>query len=60
VFPNFLLDEEPELWQEKLKVGGPPLVFVFNRDNRIVLKSGETGAVDMAAVDRAVEEQLRK
>ncbi len=58
--PNFLLDEESDLWQEKLGVGGPPLIYVFNRENRFVLKSGETGAVDLAAVDRTVEELLKK
>jgi thiol-disulfide isomerase/thioredoxin len=30
-FTNYLLDEKPEGWQEKLKIDGPPLVVVFNR-----------------------------
>lgn len=31
-FPNFLLDEEPEVWQEKLKMIAPPAVFVYDRE----------------------------
>jgi hypothetical protein len=31
VFPNFVLDEKSEFWQEKLKFDGPPCVFVFDR-----------------------------
>jgi hypothetical protein len=31
-FTNLVLDEKPEVWQEKLKINGPPCVFVFNRD----------------------------
>ncbi|MBL8798438.1 MAG: redoxin domain-containing protein [Planctomycetia bacterium] len=34
LFPNFLLDEEVSLWQEKFDINGPPAIFVFNRDNR--------------------------
>ena len=33
-FSNFILDEKPEYWQEKLKIDGPPCVFVFNRDGK--------------------------
>jgi len=30
-FANYLLDEKAETWQEKLKIDGPPLVVVFDR-----------------------------
>ena len=33
-FTNLVLDEKPEVWQEKLKINGPPCVFVFNRDGK--------------------------
>ena len=33
-FTNLVLDEKPEVWQEKLKIYGPPCVFVFNRDGK--------------------------
>jgi thiol-disulfide isomerase/thioredoxin len=35
-FTNYLLDETPTLWQSKLKIDGPPLVFVFNRKGELV------------------------
>ena len=37
-FPNFLLDEEPEVWQEKLKMTGPPVVFVYDREGALAKK----------------------
>lgn len=42
-FPNYILDEKEEVWQEKLKISGPPCVFVFDRDGKIAKKfdSGE-------------------
>src|SRR4051812_48491739 len=35
---NLLLDEGSDVWQEKLKVEAPPSVFVFDQENRLVLK----------------------
>ncbi len=37
-FPNFLLDEEPEVWQEKLKMIAPPAVFVCDREGAMAEK----------------------
>ena len=37
-FSNYILDEKPELWQEKLKIDGPPVIYVFDRDNHFVKK----------------------
>jgi hypothetical protein len=34
-FTNVILDEKPEVWQEKLKFEGPPSVFVFNQDGEV-------------------------
>jgi hypothetical protein len=34
-FPNVILDEKPEVWQEKLNFDGPPAVFVFNPDGKL-------------------------
>jgi hypothetical protein len=34
-FQNFVLDEKPEVWQEKLRFDGPPCVFVFNQQGGI-------------------------
>ena len=33
-FTNVVLDEKPEVWQEKLQFDGPPCVFVFNREGK--------------------------
>jgi thiol-disulfide isomerase/thioredoxin len=37
-FSNYLLDEDAALWQEKWKVNGVPVVFVFDRDGRRAAK----------------------
>lgn len=33
-FTNLILDEKPDLWQEKLGFFGPPYFFVFNREGK--------------------------
>ncbi len=33
-FPNFWLDEEIEVWVDRLQIISPPAVFVFNREGR--------------------------
>jgi hypothetical protein len=33
-FQNFWLDEEEEVWQAKLEIGGPPLQVVFGKDGK--------------------------
>jgi thiol-disulfide isomerase/thioredoxin len=60
-FTNLLLDEPPEVWQAKLKVQGPPCVFVLNQDNRIVKKLpvGDEG-VDYNEIEKAVVQWLKK
>ena len=30
-FPNFLLNEESEVWQDKFKMRGPPVAYIFDR-----------------------------
>jgi hypothetical protein len=37
-FTNVMLDAKPEVWQEKLKIDGPPCIYVFDRDGRFVKK----------------------
>ncbi len=58
---NLHLDEEASLWQTKFRTDGPPLVFVFDRDNRIALRLpvGDE-AVDYAAIEKKVQELLKK
>lgn len=37
-FPNYLLDEEVSLWQDKWDLSAPPAVFVFDRKNQRAAK----------------------
>lgn len=56
-FANLLLDETPEFYQTKLKIDGPPCVYLFNRDNRFVLKhdgSKEGGLIDYALFEKRI------
>jgi hypothetical protein len=55
-FANFVLDATGDEWQDKLKINGPPCVYVFNRDNHIALKLVEE--VDYAVVEKAVQSLL--
>jgi hypothetical protein len=57
-FTNLLLNEEPEAWQDKLSISGPPCLYFFDRANRWVKKVGENDTRDPAAEDRLVEQLL--
>jgi thiol-disulfide isomerase/thioredoxin len=57
-FANFQLDEKPEFWQQKLKIDGPPCVFVFGRRGEL-LKRYHDG-VDYADVEAVVVEALKQ
>jgi hypothetical protein len=66
-FPNFILDIPQEEWQQKLKVDGPPCIYVFNKDNRFVKKLPVNDAkgepvekVDFAVIDKVVADLLKK
>src|SRR5262245_31153844 len=58
-FPNFILDEKPEIWQEKFDSATLPIVFVFDRDGKIADKfgGGEDVYVD---VEKVVVDLLKK
>src|SRR5687768_12559317 len=62
---NYLLDEDSSVWQEKLKVIGVPVVYVFNREGRIEKKWTENpprGEEKKRAeeLDRLVEQLLQQ
>src|SRR5579864_382802 len=57
-FANFILDEKPEVWQQKLKIDGPPCVFVFGRKGEL-LKRYHDG-VDYKDVEVIVVEALKQ
>ncbi len=59
-FTNVLLPEENK---SKLKIEGPPLIFVFDRDNRIAARfePGKNGEeIDKKAVEGVVRKLLEK
>lgn len=57
-FSNFLLAEKPDVWQAKLKIDGPPCLFIFNRQGELVRKFHDD--LDYAEVERLVESLLRR
>jgi thiol-disulfide isomerase/thioredoxin len=66
-FPNWLLKARPEEWQKKLKSETVPVIFVFDRRNRLVKKlpvlddkGDEKEPVDYQAIERLVVELLKK
>jgi hypothetical protein len=59
-FPNYWLHEESSFWLEKLKISGPPCVYVFNRDNQWVAKYDKLEESDQADIEQRVRELLKK
>jgi hypothetical protein len=60
-FTNVLLDETPELYQSKLKIDGPPCIYIFSRDNSWVLKrdgAGPEGRIDYEVFEKRIVELL--
>lgn len=55
-FSNYLLAEKPEVWQAKLKIDGPPCVFVFNRKGQLLKKYHDD--VDYREIEKIVKEAL--
>jgi hypothetical protein len=62
-FTNVYLDELLAVWSDKLRTSSPPLLYVFDRDNRVVRRfSGEEKdtPIDHAAIEKLVQELLKK
>jgi hypothetical protein len=57
-FTNLWLDEDSEVWQEKLKLDGPPAVFVFDREGKPVKKFMDD--FTYADVEKVVAELMKK
>jgi thiol-disulfide isomerase/thioredoxin len=57
-FVNYLLAEEPAVWQAKLKIDGPPCVFVFNRKGQLLKKYHDD--VDYGEIERIVQTALKQ
>jgi thiol-disulfide isomerase/thioredoxin len=56
-FANFLLTEKPKVWQAKLKIEGPPCVFVFNRRGKLVKRFSDN--VNYKEIEAVVVESLK-
>lgn len=54
-FTNLLLDENEKDWQTKLKIDGPPLILVYDRDGKEVKRFE-----DYTDVEKLVVELLQK
>src|SRR5260370_28957395 len=60
-FANFLLNETDEEWQKKLKIDGPPAVFVFDRDGTPAKKfDAGSESFTYADVETVVAELMEK
>jgi thiol-disulfide isomerase/thioredoxin len=57
-FTNYVLDEKPEVWQQKLKIDGPPCVFVFGRKGELLKRYND--GVDYQDVESVVVEALKQ
>ena len=58
-FPNYLLNEDITVWQDKLKIAGPPCVFVFDQQGRQVAKF-DNNDTDKVPVYERVEARVRE
>jgi hypothetical protein len=59
-FPNYWLLEESGVWSSKLKISGPPCVYVFNRDNQWVAKYDKLEESDQADIEQRVRDLLKQ
>jgi hypothetical protein len=57
-FTNLILDEEPQVWQKKLRFDGAPCVFVFNQDGKIAKQFKDDFTYD--DVEKTVKSLLEK
>jgi hypothetical protein len=57
-FTNLILDENVELWQKKLKIEGPPCIFVFDKDGKIAKRFDSGEGYD--EVEKLVADLLKK
>src|SRR6516164_5128643 len=58
-FTNVILDEKEEVWQEKLKILGPPSYFVFNRQGKYRKFNLDEIDEDLNRIEKQVIEWLK-
>ena len=59
-FTNLMLTDKIDDVLEKLKISGPPAVFVFNKEGGIAKKFSDEPPVDYADIEKLVVELLKK
>jgi thiol-disulfide isomerase/thioredoxin len=57
-FANFVVNEEPDVWQERFGIDGPPVVFVFGRDGKLVKKYDPVDNDDNSTIYDKLEKLL--
>jgi len=57
-FANYMLNEKPEVWQVKLKIDGPPCVFIFIRRGELVKKFHDD--VDYREIEQLAADLLKQ
>ncbi|HEY7328852.1 MAG TPA: hypothetical protein VH592_14510 [Gemmataceae bacterium] len=57
---NLMVEGDPDDWYTKFNVGGLPLVFVFDRENRRVKKLVGGDQVDYKTIEAEVAKMLKK
>ncbi len=58
VFTNLLLTDAPEVWRKRLDIAGPPAVFIYDRDGKLVKKFDDE--VKHEEVEKIVSGLLKK
>ena len=56
--PEVVLEDPPQVWQAKLKIDGPPCVFVFNRAGGLIKRFHDD--VDYPEIERIVMDALKE
>lgn len=59
-FTNLMLSDKIDDVLEKLKISGPPAVFVFNKEGGIAKKFSDEPPVDYTDIEKLVVELLKK
>jgi thiol-disulfide isomerase/thioredoxin len=62
-FPNYLLDEQAEVWQERWNFAAPPAAFVFDRSGRRAARLDNTAPeteYTAEALEKLVKELLAR
>ncbi len=57
-FPNYVLNEASEVWQQKFDIFGPPVVFVFDKDGKAAKKFD--AEVNYKEIEKVVVELMKK